>query len=214
VTKEIKMYDRLELFVTEDPQFNGVYTVRESGDIIIPIVGRIPVEGSSVEEAEKTIKERLERGQLQKATVIVDRLLRWWWFNDNHNRGYGGYVGYGDHDFANSRRGISNGLFGGNDKTSAGDEVSFFLTGKVNSPGQKSLPLPEGRPLGVYEAILMSGGLGRFGDPKKVHIMRMGKGGKRVKVGVDVKKIMEGELADMPIGEGDVIVVPEKVFGF
>lgn len=145
VTKDIKMYDRLEIFVTEDPQFNGVYTVRESGDIIIPIVGRVPVEGFSVEEAEKTIKERLERGQLQKATVIVDRLLRWWWFNDNHNRGYGGYVGYGDHDFGNDRRGISNGLFGSNgktnDQTSGGDEVSFFMTGKVSSPGQKTLPL-------------------------------------------------------------------------
>ncbi len=82
VTKDIKSYDRLEIFVTEDPQFNGVYTVRESGDIIIPIVGRIPVEGSSVEEAEKTIKEYLEQGQLQKATVLVDRLLRWWWHSE------------------------------------------------------------------------------------------------------------------------------------
>lgn len=45
--------------------------------------------------------------------------------------------------------------------------------GEIRSPP----PDPEGRPLGVYEAILMSGGLGRFGDAKKVHIMRVGKGG-------------------------------------
>lgn len=49
---------------------------------------------------------------------------------------------------------------------------------------------------------------------KKYTSCGLARAGKRVKVGVDVKKIMEGDLADMPIGEGDVIVVPEKVFGF
>jgi len=204
INRNIRIHDRLELFVTEDARFNRVYAVRENGDIIIPIVGRIPVAGVSVKEAEKRVKEALEDGQLQKATVIVDRLIYWWWDRDGRGRpGYGGGGG-----------GISIGLPGGNGGGASNDKISFFLTGKVNSPGQKSLPLPEGRPLGVYEAILMSGGLGRFGDAKKVHIMRVGKSGKRVKVHVNVKKIMEGELADMPIGEGDVIVVPEKVFGF
>lgn len=207
INKNIRVYDRLELFVTEDPKFNGVYSVREQGDIIIPIVGRIPVEGVTVKEAEKRVKEKLEEGQLKEATVIVDRLL-WPW---SWNAGAGG-PGYGRAGAGG--RGISVGLPGSSGESSSGDKISFFITGKVNSPGQKSLPLPEGRSLGIYEAILMSGGLGRFGDPKKIHVMRVGKNGKRVKVGVDVKKIMEGELADMPIGEGDVIVVPEKVFGF
>ena len=48
--------------MTEDARFNGVYGVREQGDIIIPIVGRIPVAGVSVKEAEKRVKEALEDG--------------------------------------------------------------------------------------------------------------------------------------------------------
>ena len=43
--------DSLELFVEEDDSFNGVYDVRERGDIIIPNVGRIPVRGMTVVDA-------------------------------------------------------------------------------------------------------------------------------------------------------------------
>ena len=40
--------DRLEIFVKEDPEFGGKYLVRERGDIIIPEVGRIPLEGKTL----------------------------------------------------------------------------------------------------------------------------------------------------------------------
>jgi len=38
--------DTLEIVVLEDPSFNGKVVVRESGDIILPKVGRVRVVGS------------------------------------------------------------------------------------------------------------------------------------------------------------------------
>lgn len=66
--------DTLELFVREDPTFDGEYLVREKGDIIIPEVGRIPIAGLSIEGAENRIKDALETAQLTSASVIVDRI--------------------------------------------------------------------------------------------------------------------------------------------
>ena len=73
-TDAIKVGDSVELFVLEDPQFNGSYKVRERGDIIIPKVGRIAVNGLSAAAVQEKIKGILESSQLTKATVIADRL--------------------------------------------------------------------------------------------------------------------------------------------
>ena len=37
----LQIGDEIEVFVLEDTSFNGVFTVRPSGDIIMPKVGRI-----------------------------------------------------------------------------------------------------------------------------------------------------------------------------
>lgn len=58
----------------EDPSFNGIYKVREKGDVIIPKVGRIPIQGLSVESAQSKIQELLLGSQLTKATVLLDRV--------------------------------------------------------------------------------------------------------------------------------------------
>lgn len=70
----IKIGETVEVFVLEDPQFNGIYKVREKGDIIIPKVGRIDVAGLSPNGAQQKIKGILEGSQLKTATVIADRL--------------------------------------------------------------------------------------------------------------------------------------------
>lgn len=70
----ITIGDSLEVFVMEDASFNGVYKVREKGDIIFPKVGRVTVNGLTVDAAQKRIRESLENSQLQSANVIVDRI--------------------------------------------------------------------------------------------------------------------------------------------
>lgn len=172
--------DKLELFVKEDPAFNGTYRVRERGDIIIPDVGRVKVTGLSVQAAESRVESYLERGQIKDATVILDRIAE---------PGAGLPV-------AGSRR------------------ILVYMTGAVQKTGQHMLTIPEGRALGVYEAILISGGLGRFADEQRVHILRMDNQRVRHRIPVNIRLISQGIAPDPAIGQGDVIVVPEKVFGF
>lgn len=179
-TGKIAVGDELELFVKEDPVFNGTYRVRERGDIIIPDIGRINVKGLDVQSAERRVESYLEKGQIKDATVILDRVRA---------TGSGPSV-------AGSRR------------------MLVYMTGNVQKPGQHMLTVPEGRPLGVYEAILISGGLGKFADEQKVHVLRMDSKRVRHRVPVNIKLIRQGSSPDPAIGQGDVIVVPEKVFGF
>jgi len=172
--------DELELFVKEDPVFNGTYRVRERGDIIIPDIGRIQLKGMNVQSAERRVEEYLERGQIKDATVIFDSV---------RCSGLCAAV-------AGARR------------------MLVYMTGMVQKPGQHMLTVPEGRPLGVYEAILISGGLGRFADEQKVYVTRMDKNRVRHRIPVNVRLIRQGSAPDPAVGQGDVIVVPEKVFGF
>lgn len=69
---EVKIGNQLDIFVLEDKGFNGSFPVRETGEIIIPQLGRIYVLGMSLGEVESAIKNRLEASQLKVATVIAD----------------------------------------------------------------------------------------------------------------------------------------------
>lgn len=89
-----------------------------------------------------------------------------------------------------------------------------YMTGAVQKTGQHMLTVPDGRPLGVYEAILISGGLGQFADEQKTHVLRMDSKRVRHRIPVNLKMIRQGSAPDPAVGQGDVIVVPEKVFGF
>jgi protein involved in polysaccharide export with SLBB domain len=66
--------DILEIFVVEDPSFNGRYQVRRGGYIILPAVGRIMVAGKTFSGAEIEVRKALEATQLQHATVMVEKV--------------------------------------------------------------------------------------------------------------------------------------------
>lgn len=63
----------LEVFVVEDEALSGRYTVRPSGHLILPGVGRVPVAGVTPASAEAAIRKALEGTQLKNATVMVER---------------------------------------------------------------------------------------------------------------------------------------------
>ena len=176
--RDISIGDRIEIFVREDSSFNEIYSVRESGDIIIPKVGRIKVAGLSIPEAETKIRETLEPNQLQIATVIVDRL-------QYQHRAPSGQA-----------------------------SMIIYLTGKVRAPGQHSIPITGEMRIGLYEALLIGGGVTKFADIQKIHALRTGKGGLKTKIAMNVRGINQGKSADIPAQAGDIIVVPERIFGF
>lgn len=65
--------ENLEVFVNEDPSFNGIYQVRRGGYIIMPQVGRIAVAGKSLSAAEAAVKRALQSSQLHNASVMIER---------------------------------------------------------------------------------------------------------------------------------------------
>ncbi len=64
--------ETLELYVVEDPSFNGRYQVRRGGYIVVPQVGRVPVAGKTIDGAEASVKKALQTSQLRKASVMLE----------------------------------------------------------------------------------------------------------------------------------------------
>lgn len=65
--------ENLEVIVNEDAGFNGRYVVRRGGYIIMQGIGRVPVAGKAVGQAERDISRALRETQLKRATVTVER---------------------------------------------------------------------------------------------------------------------------------------------
>lgn len=184
----IRVGDTIELFVEEDDSFNGKYPVREQGDIIIRSVGRIQVSGLTMSSAAARVKTELESRHLKKATVIIDRV---------------------------SRAPLPQEISGGPAPAPvAQPKMTIYLNGSVNRAGQHRIEVPASGQLGVYEALLIGGGISKFGDPTKVHILRNDSEGKKQKIPVNISEIEKGLAKDPQIGNGDIVVVPERVFGF
>lgn len=66
--------ETLEVFVNEDPSFNGRYQVRRGGYIIMPQVGRIAVAGKTIPGAEAAVKRALQSSELHRASVLIERV--------------------------------------------------------------------------------------------------------------------------------------------
>lgn len=66
--------ENLEVFVVEDPSFNGRYQVRRGGYVILPQIGRIAVAGKTIDAAEGAVRKALQSSQLQKASVMIERI--------------------------------------------------------------------------------------------------------------------------------------------
>jgi polysaccharide export outer membrane protein len=73
LNRSIEAGDRLDVMVMEDSTLSGQFPVRESGDIVLPKVGRVHVAGMSVSAAESAVRSRIQRDQIKDATVVVER---------------------------------------------------------------------------------------------------------------------------------------------
>ena len=89
-----------------------------------------------------------------------------------------------------------------------------YILGSVAKPGAVPLSLDEN--MTVSKIILQSGGFDKFANDSKVRVMRLAPDGSRQSLIVDVGRILKvGTFEeDVPVKNGDVIVVPEKVLGF
>ncbi len=81
------------------------------------------------------------------------------------------------------------------------------VLGQVRNPGV--FQLSADRRMSLVEAIGMAGGMTRIANSRKVTVKR---GGGRGTVLINVRDITRGKAADLVLGEGDVITVPESLF--
>ena len=92
--------------------------------------------------------------------------------------------------------------------------ILVYLTGKVARPGQHALIVEPGKSIGIYQAIMISGGMDRFANPKNAYVVRSTREDFKRNIALDLEKIATGDSPDLPVHPGDVVVVPEKTFGF
>jgi len=95
-----------------------------------------------------------------------------------------------------------------------GDGGVIYVIGTVNRPGP--LLLPKGERFTVTQAIIAAGNFANFANGGKVQLIRYDKSGKKYLTHIDVDRIMRrGEFEkDIPVQDGDWIVVPEKLINF
>lgn len=177
--------ETVEVFVAEDELFNGLYQVRRGGYIIVPQIGRINLAGKDQESAENAIKQALEQNQLREATVMVERTER---LAPRDERGLiylvGEFLPFPSLGIP-SRLGIS------------GFQV----------PGAQYLP--KGTPSVV--SLVLSYRTTPYADLEHVKLLRLVTG-RGLLEEVNVQSVLKGnELAsDIPLQEGDIIIVPRK----
>jgi protein involved in polysaccharide export with SLBB domain len=178
----------LTVMVAEDPStWNKQYLIPPSGTVEILGVGRLTVTGLTTEELALKIKQPLERDYLQKATVTVT-------LESVPTAGPAGPVA------AVSGPNIGGGV--------------VYVLGNVGRPGP--LMLPRDEVFTLTKVIIAAGGIGMFGNGAKVRVLRYDATGKKFETFVNVDRIMKrGEFEkDIPIQNGDWIIVPEKWINF
>jgi polysaccharide export outer membrane protein len=89
-----------------------------------------------------------------------------------------------------------------------------YVTGAVGKQGP--VGIPQNELYTVAKVILAAGGLGQFANGRNVQLVRADASGNKKRYRVDVLKVLkEGNPeADVPVENGDWIVVPEKLFNF
>jgi polysaccharide biosynthesis/export protein len=89
-----------------------------------------------------------------------------------------------------------------------------YLVGEVAKPGFASLPISED--VTLAKMILGAGGFTKFANDSKVKILRKAPDGSRQTLYVDVGRILKLGLfeEDVPLEDGDVIIVSETILGF
>lgn len=105
------------------------------------------------------------------------------------------------------RRGAGDGV-----TVSAG--LTVYLSGNVAKSGRVLVPFVGDGRVTAFQAIMDSGGFTRYANKKKSYLLRKDQAGRTLRVQLDFVLIEKGVIADVPLQDGDMLVVPEKVIGW
>lgn len=88
--------------------------------------------------------------------------------------------------------------------------VKVYVFGQVKNPG--ALEVKKNMIPTLLRAIAQAGGFAERAAKSRVLIKRQNPDGTETEIKVNVKDIMKGKRRDIPLKEGDVIIVPESIF--
>jgi len=85
--------------------------------------------------------------------------------------------------------------------------LNVFVYGEVKTPG--AVPYLSSKKISLVQAIAQAGGPTEWAKKSRVMIKRKDKNtGKEIQIHVNLKKMINGKIADIMLEEGDVIIVP------
>ena len=83
-----------------------------------------------------------------------------------------------------------------------------YVVGDVIRPG--GFALEPGQPMTVLQAVSLAWGPSQNAALKKTLLIREQSGGGRTVTTLDLKRMLRGQDPDMPIGERDILFVPDS----
>lgn len=90
----------------------------------------------------------------------------------------------------------------------ASHSQKIFVVGDVNTPGIYEMT----RRMTVTEALARAGYLTKYGDKKKIHVLRMQPDGNTAAMPLNMREVEQGKRQDLYLVPGDTIVVPGNIF--
>jgi polysaccharide export outer membrane protein len=91
--------------------------------------------------------------------------------------------------------------------------VTVYVSGNVVKTGRQFVPSVAGGAVTAFQAVIHAGGFTNFANKKKSFLLRRNTYGGSQRIPLNFTAIEDGKTEDIPLQEGDMIVVPQKMFG-
>ncbi len=88
--------------------------------------------------------------------------------------------------------------------------ITIYVFGQVRNPG--ALQVKMSKKISLLQAIAQAGGLSENASKRGVIVKRKDKTGKETNLRVNLNDIIKGKRKDIPLREGDVVIVKESIF--
>ncbi|MGB4704251.1 MAG: polysaccharide biosynthesis/export family protein, partial [Candidatus Saccharicenans sp.] len=88
--------------------------------------------------------------------------------------------------------------------------ITIYVLGEVRNPG--AIQVKMSKKITLLQAIAQAGGLSENASKRGVIVKRKEKSGKEVNFKINLNDIIKGKRKDLPLQEGDVVLVPQSIF--
>lgn len=88
--------------------------------------------------------------------------------------------------------------------------IIIYVFGEVRNPG--AIQVKRSQKITLLKAIAQAGGLSENASKRGVTIKRKDERGKEINIKVNLNDIIKGKKQDIPLKEGDVVIVKESIF--